>query len=126
MSNYPGTYLIVNACNNAVTNLNVVHLCGGTYDGNLIIPDLAVGEVSQIVSFNSQTSEIDYWNIHFDCNGIFYDLVNYQCNYETSDSGHLCVISLNESYVNVITPISSTCRVAYTNTSVSDAVELKK
>ncbi|WP_156469955.1 hypothetical protein [Leptospira alstonii] len=125
MSDYPGTYLIVNACNGPITNLVVAHTCG-SYSGNLILADLAAGEVSQIVSFNSQTSEIDYWNIHFDCNGTFYDLTNYQCNYETSDSGHLCVISLNESYVNVITPISSTCRVAYTNTSVSDAVELKK
>jgi len=105
-TNYVGTYSVVNATEDVISNVNVEHVNNDSPDPSACAATLTVGG-AVYSTLHSNSDYHDYWNISFVRNGNTYTKSDFEANYETEDMGLGVVIILYPTKFSVIFPNST-------------------
>lgn len=108
MTTYLGTFSVQNNTGNTVTNVIVVHSCGD-FVNTIAAGQLANGQTTPTSPLQSQSGSNDYWDVYYTSGNTLYYRTGKQCNFDSSDSGQNCAITLTIGQFSVNTPVSSPC-----------------
>jgi hypothetical protein len=109
MSNYNGSFQIVNYTGQEITYAYVQHTCFGTI-ATQTATNLATNAATAPQSFQSSDGDVDNWSIF--CvlaDGTRYVRVNKQCDYTDDDDGETVLVIFYPNNFTILTPQSSAC-----------------
>lgn len=109
MSQYQGTFRVINNTGATITNVLATHNTTDYGNETIVVASLANGASSQPQAFTTSTSNKDRWSVAFINSNNGLDTGYETCGFESDDNGGVVTIELEAQEWDIQMPKSSSC-----------------